>query len=72
MCDHLHMPSNLAIDDKLLKRALKLGGFKTKRETVNKALEAFIQARRRKRILKLMGKIDWDPDYDYKKERARR
>lgn len=72
MCDDLHMPTNLAIDDKLLKTALKLGGYKTKRETVNKALESFIQSHRRKGILKLMGKIDWDPDYNYKKERARR
>ncbi|HKY62575.1 MAG TPA: type II toxin-antitoxin system VapB family antitoxin [bacterium] len=66
------MPSNLAIDDKLLDKALKLGNFKSKRETVNKALEFFIQSRRRKKILDYVGKIDFEPQYDHKKERLRR
>ncbi len=43
MCNILHMPTNLAIDDDLLEKALKLGKFKSKRETVNKALELLIR-----------------------------
>ncbi len=66
------MPTNLAIDDKLLKEALKLGKFSSKKETVNQALGEFIQRRRRTKILDLMGKVDWDKDYDYKKERKKR
>ena len=66
------MPTNLAIDDKLLEEALELGHFKTKRETVNKALEYFVRAERRKKILDLVGMVEANPHYDYKKERSRR
>lgn len=66
------MPTNLAINDKLLLQAKKLGGFKTKKETVDKVLEDFVRAERLKGILRLAGKVDFDPRYDYKKERSRR
>lgn len=66
------MPTNLAIDDKLLLTAQKLGKFRTKKETVNKALEAFVKRERRKKLLNLVGKVDYDPAYDYKKQRSRR
>ena len=66
------MPSNLAIDDRLLHEALRIGGRKTKRETVNEALREFIQRRQRVEIVKLFGTIEYDPAYDYKKERRRR
>lgn len=66
------MPSNLAIDDKLLDRALRVGGHKTKRETVNAALREFVQRRQRSQISKLFGEIEYDPAYDYKKERRAR
>ncbi len=66
------MPTNLAIDDKPLEQALRLGRYKTKRETVNEALREFIQRRQRLMLAKLFGKIDYDPTYDYKKERRSR
>jgi Arc/MetJ family transcription regulator len=66
------MPTNLAIDDKLLNEALAIGGLKTKRETVDEALREFIQRRQRQQLLKLLGKIDYDPSYDYKAERKAR
>lgn len=66
------MATNLAIDDKKLALALKVGGFKTKRETVNTALDFFIKNKRRARILKLSGSVDFDATYNYKKERQRR
>jgi Arc/MetJ family transcription regulator len=68
----LCMPSNLAIDDRLLEEALRVGGRKTKRETVNEALREFIQRRQRFQLLKLLGTIEYDPSYDYKAERRRR
>jgi hypothetical protein len=37
------MATNLAIDDGLLNLALELGGMKTKKDTVNTALQEFIQ-----------------------------
>lgn len=65
------MPTNLAIDDRLLDQALKLGGHKTKRETVNQALFEFIQRRKQAEITTLFGKVDFDPRYDYKAARKR-
>ena len=65
------MPTNLAIDDKLLDQALKVGGHKTKRETVNEALSEYIQRRKQKEIIAFFGKIDYDKDYDYKAGRNR-
>ncbi len=66
------MPTNLAIDDELLDQALGIGGFKTKRETVNEALREFIARRQRLELVKLFGTIEYDPRYDYKKERRAR
>ena len=66
------MPTNLAIDDQLLQEALTIGGHRTKRETVNEALREFIQRRQRLELAKLVGRVDYDPRYDYKKERRAR
>jgi Arc/MetJ family transcription regulator len=66
------MATNLSIDEKLLSEALRVGGRKTKRETVNDALREFVQRRQRVALTKLFGTIEYDPDYDYKKERRSR
>jgi Arc/MetJ family transcription regulator len=66
------MPTNLAIDDKLLEEALKIGGKRTKRDTVNDALREFIQRRKRLKALEAFGTVAMDPAYDYKKLRSRR
>ena len=65
------MATNLAIDPKLIERALEVSGERTKKAAVTKALEEFIARRDQKRLLDLVGKLYWDPDYDYKKERGR-
>jgi len=73
MCvDCLCMPTNLAIDDELLEQARTVGGYRTKRETVNEALREFIQRRQRLELVKLFGKVEYDRAYDYKKERRAR
>jgi len=66
------MPTNLAIDDRLLEEALNLGGHRTKRETVNEALREYIQRRKRLKAVEAFGTIDFDPAYDYKRARAKR
>jgi Arc/MetJ family transcription regulator len=66
------MATNLAIDDNLLKTALVLGGLKTKKDTVNMALDEFIQRRKRQEVIDLFGKIEFDKNYDYKKARGKR
>ena len=65
-------PRNLAVDDELLEQALRVGGFRTKGETVNQALREFIARRHRLGLVELFGKVDYDPSYDYKKERRTR
>lgn len=65
------MATNLSIDPKLIERALELSGERTKKAAVTKALEEFIARRRQRRLLDLMGKLDWESSYDYKAERSR-
>jgi hypothetical protein len=66
------MATNLAIDPKLLDEALAVSGERTKKAAVTKALEEFIARRQQKRLLELVGKLEWASDYDYKAERSRR
>ena len=65
------MATNLAIDPELIERALEIGGERTKKTTVTKALQEFIARRERKQLTGLFGSLDWDADYDYKTERSR-
>ena len=66
------MAKNLAISQELLLEDLKVSGLKTKKDTVNLALKEFINRRKQMEIIKLFGKLDPDPDYDYKKGRTTR
>ena len=66
------MPTNLAIDDGLLEEAQRLGKHKTKKETVNQALAEYIARRKRVSFMKMFGTVEFDPSYDYKKDRRRR
>ena len=66
------MATNLALDPKLIDRALKLSGEKTKKAAVTRALQEFIARRSQKRLIELLGKLQWDDSYDYKAERSRR
>ncbi len=65
------MPSNLAIDDKLLNQAYKMGGFKSKKDTVNEALATFIKLTKRQGLLKLAGMVPKISGYHYKKSRSK-
>jgi len=65
------MATNLSIDPALLDRALEVSGERTKKAAVTKALEEFIARRQQKRLLELMGKLEWAEDFDYKAERSR-
>lgn len=63
------MATNLSIDADLLEEALRIGGFPTKKETVNQALTEFVQRRKQREIISLFGQLPQDADYDYKKGR---
>ncbi|MDY6974218.1 MAG: type II toxin-antitoxin system VapB family antitoxin, partial [Thermodesulfobacteriota bacterium] len=60
------MATNLAIDPNLLRKALEISGLKTKKDTVNMALKEFINRRKQLEILDIFGKMDPDPNYNYK------
>ena len=65
------MPTNLAIDDRLLNKALRLSAFRTKKEAVTIALKEFIERHEQKKILKSLGSIQFRKNWDYKRERLR-
>lgn len=65
------MATNLSIDPALIDRALEVSGEATKKAAVTRALEEFIARRKQKRLIDLMGKLEWDEAYDYKSERSR-
>jgi len=65
------MATNLALDDQLIRAAQRAGQHKTKKEAVTAALRQYIAQKRQLTALKLVGNIDFDKDYDYKKARKR-
>ncbi len=72
LCDVTHMATNVEIDPDLIRQALLLGGKRTKREVIEEALQEYVSRREQQQIMSLFGTIDYDDDYDYKKQRARR
>ncbi|NVM23324.1 MAG: type II toxin-antitoxin system VapB family antitoxin [Desulfobacterales bacterium] len=66
------MATNLAIDNQLIEEARAIGGHRTKKAVVIEALEEYIQRRKQLEMLTLFGRIDYDPKYDYKRQRKRK
>ncbi|TAK69815.1 MAG: type II toxin-antitoxin system VapB family antitoxin [Betaproteobacteria bacterium] len=66
------MATNLSLDPRLIERAVEVSGERTKKAAVTRALEEFIARRGQKRLVELMGKLEWDKSFDYKTERSRR
>jgi Arc/MetJ family transcription regulator len=67
----LCMRTNIDIDDELIAEAARLTGIKTKKDLVHQALRVLIESKKRKSIFELEGKIELDPDYDYKAARGK-
>ncbi len=65
------MATNLQIEDKLITKAVKLGGHHTKKAAVTQALSEYIDHLEQEKILSLFGAVDFDRGYNYKKQRAR-
>jgi len=64
------MATNLQIDDRLITKAAKLGGHRTKKSAVTQALTEYIQHLEQQKITAFFGLIDYRSDYDYKRQRA--
>jgi hypothetical protein len=71
LCRKTQRATNLSLDPDLLDRALDVSGERTKKAAVPLALEEFIARRGHKRLVELMGKLEWDKSFDYKAERSR-
>ncbi len=65
------MPTNLALDDRLIEEARKVGGHLTKKAAVTDALKEYILRRKQKKVLDLFGAMEWEALYDYKRSRKR-
>ena len=64
------MATNLAIDDGLIEEAKLVGKHRTKKGAVTEALLEYIQRRKQSEILRIFHSIDYDQEYDYKKQRS--
>lgn len=63
------MATNIELNEPLLIKAMRLGGMKTKKEAVNQALLEYVQRREQLKVLDFFGKVELDPEFDYKKQR---
>ena len=66
------MRTYIVLDDKLIERALKVSGLRTKKDLITIALKEFVRNRSRLDIRQLKGKINFRDDYNYKKLRQGR
>lgn len=66
------MPTNLDLDDNLIQEAQRVGAHKSKKAAVNAALEEYIKRHKQAALVDLFGKIEFDPDWNYKAARERR
>jgi len=66
------MATNLQLDDEMIRKAVKLGKHRTKKEAVNQALKTYVQRLEQEKVFNLFGTVDYDPAYDYKKQRSRK
>ena len=60
------------LDEKLLKRAMKLSGLRTKVALVNMGLKVLVEHLQQMEILKSAGKVVWEGDLDEMRGRVRR
>lgn len=58
------MRTNIVIDDKLMKDALRVTGARTKREAVELGLKTLVQLSRQAQARQYKGKLEWEGDLD--------
>ena len=58
------MRTNIIIDDKLMDEALKISGYKTKKETVEAGLRLLIAQKNQAKIRSYRGKLIWEGDLE--------
>ena len=58
------MRTNIVIDDKLMKDALRATGAKSKREAVELGLRTLVQLGQQEQARRLRGKVRWEGDLE--------
>ena len=58
------MRTNIVIDDKLMRDALRATGLKTKRQAVEEGLRILLRLKKQADIRRFRGKLDWHGDLD--------
>ena len=66
------MPTNLALDDKLIVEAQQLGNHPSKKAAVTAAIVAYIRHHKQQQLLEELGSFEYEEDYQYKMGRGRR
>ncbi len=56
--------TNTELDERLVRRGLRIFNCKSKRELVRLALKELLRSAKRKEILELRGKVKWKGDLD--------
>lgn len=63
--------TNIVLDEKLVKDALKLTKIKTRRNLIDYALRELLRHEKQKELLKLRGNIHWEGDLKSSREGRR-
>jgi len=58
------MRTNVVIDDKLMSRAMRTSGCRTKRSAIESGLRLLVQVNSQKKLRSLKGKITWEGDLE--------
>lgn len=58
------MRTNIVIDDRLMKRAMRASGAATKRETVEQGLKLLLRLKRQEKIRSARGRLRWQGDLE--------
>jgi Arc/MetJ family transcription regulator len=64
------MATNLALDDRLIEQAVRLGKHKSKKEAVTAALEAYVRQGKRAGLRNLIGAVDFHEDFNRRGRRG--
>jgi Arc/MetJ family transcription regulator len=59
------MRTNVVIDDKLMKQAMRASGAKTKRDAVERGLKLMVRLAKQERLIRsARGKLRWEGDLE--------
>ena len=58
------MRTNVVIDDGLMARALRSGGYRTKRSAIEEGLRLLVHVNSQRKLRRLRGKVRWEGDLD--------